>query len=802
MQNFGIKIVIYTINNFFFDITQKSLEKKGFSIERYSTKLDSEYDYLIVDFSGVNDFDKSLNVLKNSKVKTVSVLGLGDKSKAHSVLSANEYSSVALVFDIDNFDYSEGLIRELFSFGHIGKTFEVEGTKRERVDNIVSIEQTNESDTQSDERKIQPTISKSESKQSLLSPTKSILGNITTTKKIKLPTKNFTNLNKLKVNPKFKHLLERVVKFALLVAFVLSISLIFQSLSLAALYLSGKNILNNSSATTRWLNVSKNLLVVAGKTTFSIPLYRYNVELISSLQTLAGNGVYLTSQSKEFMEKAMGDSVYNVTDVANNISGTLDKTYSDLGFLETLINNDSYFTARVIKSNMTKRGVDIADVRSKVYSAKTVASRIDLLMGAKGPKKYLVVFQNNMELRPTGGFIGSFAVVSVDGGRVLDIDVQDVYSADGQLKGHVEPPAPIKDILGVASWYLRDSNWAPDFAETAQRIEWFLDKEIDQQVDGVVGVDLNLLKGFLDVVGEVDVIDYNQSVTSKNVYQVTQNEVESNFFPGSTKKAGFLTALSRALTFELENMDSSKKPQILKKVYEGLVGKHILAYIHDEHTNQAIKNLGFAGEVNFNKSCGNRCFEDGYGLVDANLGVNKANFFIERDHLLTLNIGKTTISHKLAVLYTNSANSTLGNMGKYKTYTRIVLPVNANVTSVKTFDQTGNSQDIKIDETVFGNRKEVGFVVEVTPLSSKSIEIEWEIKTDSLREGGEYRLKVLKQPGTESDRYAINLGGAELEYTYTTHNFNLLNKTSLTRLRPASYNTRLEKDLDLKVFLQ
>src|SRR3989338_4365332 len=56
-----------------------------------------------------------------------------------------------------------------------------------------------------------------------------------------------------------------------------------------------------------------------------------------------------------------------------------------------------------------------------------------------GKKTYLVLFQNNLEIRPTGGFIGSYGLLTIEDGHVSDFRIFDVYQADGQLKGHVEP---------------------------------------------------------------------------------------------------------------------------------------------------------------------------------------------------------------------------------------------------------------------------------------------------------------------------------------------------------------------------
>lgn len=791
MQKFSIRISVFTSNETFYKNLKTSLEDKGFMVERYSAKPETDADYLIVDFTNSDVLEKAEAVLKNSRVKTVSVLKSDQDKITTKLLGLNSYSSVAVVSDLESIDYAEGLIGELFSFGHIGKRFELSGQKVELVMFVpqrpgLSIESASEINDKTEG------FTNKEVGHQLLLPR-------VTVPKVRLPNVKFVFPTFGVLNKKYSKGLSLSI---LAIVFVLTFSLIFQALSLGALYLSGKNLLISSTKTKSWLSLSKSLVKIADYTDLSIPVYRHNIEIINSLQSLTDNGIELTSESKLLMDKVMGDEIYDITSVSNNISAVLDRVYSDLGFFETLLNNQDYLVSRYFKSALAERGVSIGELRSRVYNSKSLASRLDVLLGSDKVKKYLFVFQNNMELRPTGGFIGSFAVVTVEGGRVLDMNVQDVYSADGQLKGHIEPPTPIKDVLGEANWFLRDSNWDPDFPQSAQRIEWFLDKEIDQQVDGVIAVDLDLLKSLLDVIGEVKVMDYNQVVNSKNVYQVTQNEVESSFFPGSIKKASFLTALSKTLIYELENMESSDKPQVLRKIYDSLNSKHILLYLHDNYSQTAVGELKFGGKLDLSTVCADKCFTDTYGLVDANLGVNKANFFLEREHNLTLNIGKSKLQHKLEVNYVNSANSTLGNMGKYKTYTRLILPVNANVTSLKFIDQSGTEERLDAQEIVVSDRKEVGFLVEVIPLTSKKIEITWEIETNSLAQGGEYRLNILKQPGTDADAYSINLIGTELEYASAIYNFKPLTKTSLTRVRPASYNTRLEKDLNLQVFLK
>src|SRR3989344_5241553 len=114
-----------------------------------------------------------------------------------------------------------------------------------------------------------------------------------------------------------------------------------------------------------------------------------------------------------------------------------------------------------------------------------------------------------MELRPGGGFIGSYGLLTFSKGKITDFSIHDVYDADGQLKGHIEPPFPIRRYLPQIHWYMRDSNWDVDFAKAASTSAYFLNAETGKTVDGVIGVDLSFVKNLLSVTGPITVSDYN-----------------------------------------------------------------------------------------------------------------------------------------------------------------------------------------------------------------------------------------------------------------------------------------------------
>src|SRR3990167_4553646 len=76
-----------------------------------------------------------------------------------------------------------------------------------------------------------------------------------------------------------------------------------------------------------------------------------------------------------------------------------------------------------------------------------------------GEKRYLILLQNQMELRPTGGFLGSYAVAKIKNGKLVDVSVQDIYEPDGRVTEHIEPPEPIQEAFQLGTLRLRDANW-------------------------------------------------------------------------------------------------------------------------------------------------------------------------------------------------------------------------------------------------------------------------------------------------------------------------------------------------------
>ncbi|HSX24976.1 MAG TPA: DUF4012 domain-containing protein [Candidatus Andersenbacteria bacterium] len=248
------------------------------------------------------------------------------------------------------------------------------------------------------------------------------------------------------------------------------------------------------------------------------------------------------------------------------------------------------------------------------------------VLGADRDRQYLLLFANNDELRPVGGFIGSTAVVNVSKGKVEAMDVQSVYDRDGQLQVAIAPPDPLLPITN--RWYLRDSNWFVDYRADAHKAAEFLEKENGPTVDGVILLTPDVIKNLLTVTGPIHVPGYDVDVTADNFVTVTQGEVTYNYDHTLNKPKQFLADLTPILLSKLFSETGDAKPAkrlaTLEAVTNSLADKDILLYFKNDAAQKEIENLGWAGAIPTDTK--------GFLMVDnANIGGHKSDQFITQE---------------------------------------------------------------------------------------------------------------------------------------------------------------------------
>lgn len=240
---------------------------------------------------------------------------------------------------------------------------------------------------------------------------------------------------------------------------------------------------------------------------------------------------------------------------------------------------------------------DLPKLAETVTNASAVAETLESILGKDGPKRYLVVFQNNSELRPTGGFIGSFALIDVNDGKVKTMDIPGggSYDLKGQLALQLNSPQPLH--LVNARWQFQDANWYPDFPTSAATLTRFYSKSGGPTVDGVIAVTATFMEKLLSVTGPIDMPEYGKTITSQNFFFETQKAVELDYDKARNKPKKFIADLAPRVIQRVIDADRKTFIRLATTLDDALGRKELLFWFKDQPLQRQIAALGWDGAV-------------------------------------------------------------------------------------------------------------------------------------------------------------------------------------------------------------
>lgn len=476
---------------------------------------------------------------------------------------------------------------------------------------------------------------------------------------------------------------------------------------------------------------------------------------VETIETGIAAGEKVDTAFQEFAGTIDGDAGKTL----QSVSGDLESMQTNLAALQAGFQRIDDNELGLSLLDMRKQALaDIPKARRMIVSLQQLTQMAPAVLGESRKMQYLVLFQNNQELRPTGGFIGSFALVTVQNGKLLDFHVEDVYEADGQLNGYVTPPVEIIQYLGEEQWFLRDVNWSPDFPTVAQQAAWFLEKELGVRPDGVIGINLSVAQALLAATGPIEVPDYNEIITKDNLYERAEMHAEMNFFPGSTQKRDFLSAVANQLFAQIMS-DKTNKAAIAEALVRSAEEAQILVSLTDPQVQRTFAALGWDGGIrtpNCPQVVADRsCQVDTVMQVEANVGVNKANEHVRRRMSHAVTLTSAAAEHERRIELQNTARSNAWPQGTYRTYIRWLVSDSAHTPEVLVNGQPMPADQIKWQ--IEKNKRVIGAYVEVPVESTAEIVVRYVVP---LRDGVQaYALFEQKQSGTSDDllRHEIEL---------------------------------------------
>jgi hypothetical protein len=267
----------------------------------------------------------------------------------------------------------------------------------------------------------------------------------------------------------------------------------------------------------------------------------------------------------------------------------------------------------------------------------------------------LVLFQNPSEMRPGGGFLGSYADVSIKGGTVTNIAFHDIADVDLAFKQKIEPPAPLQ--LEETAFRPADANWFFDFPTSAsETIQMFEAATPSTTFDGVVAVTPQVMSDLLSVTGPIDVA--STTFTSDNLVVQIQKIVQAGQAGSSGGNATYpkavLAQLYPAILQQLASSTDAQKQQMLGLAGDWVSHKDLMFYATNPAFETFANTYGVTGDVyqlpqNFNG--------DYLAIANADINSDKSELYIAQNVSYDAAIGSNgTLTTNLTITRTHNGN--------------------------------------------------------------------------------------------------------------------------------------------------
>jgi UDP-N-acetylmuramyl pentapeptide phosphotransferase/UDP-N-acetylglucosamine-1-phosphate transferase len=317
------------------------------------------------------------------------------------------------------------------------------------------------------------------------------------------------------------------------------------------------------------------------------------------------------------------DEVRRVTPALESGSHALDRSLARLKDVEA----EPYLVSPV-RDALAKIDRELSRAASEARRAAVAAQLAPAIFGGNGPRVYLLVVQNNAESRATGGFIGSYGLLSADNGKLHVSRLLRTAVWNSAVRANTDPkadePADYRRRYGQfqPERTLQNVNLSPDFPSVARVLMSQAPEAGLPPVDGVLAVDPVGLSALLQLTGPVSVEGWPTEISSSDVVNVTLRDAYAAF-ADTPERADFLGNVAQAAV-DKATSGSLGKPANIAKVLGGSAheGHLILAFRRPEEQRLA-RELGVAGQVE-------PVHSDAIAVTSSNAAGNKIDYYLKR----------------------------------------------------------------------------------------------------------------------------------------------------------------------------
>lgn len=412
------------------------------------------------------------------------------------------------------------------------------------------------------------------------------------------------------------------------------------------------------------------------------------------------------------------------------------------------------------------------------------------LVGMDEAQTYLILVQNNHELRATGGFITAIGMLRIEKGDIAELAFSDSYDIANNDVDHPWAPEAMQRHLGIDLMFLRDVNWSPDFPTTAQLARTIYGLDEGVYVDGVISMDLNAVQTLMGGLGQIRLANIDQPINEENIidqlklfWQKGSDGDENSQAREAVGKGqwwrqrkDFMPLLGEAAINRIKdgNVDYV---QLTRAVLEALAERSIQIWVNDPLAAGHLAKLDWNGGIRAE-------FDVDYlALVDSNLGYNKVDSVMDR--LVSHKVDWPNGSAQAAVVQTEIRykhggevpdgyrcditpryGSTYDDMASrcYFNYVRLYVPQGSNL-----IDVSGVDIDTITSQVAEGNTQVFAAYFTMQPGTEHTVVFQYELPASITPEN--YNLIVRRQAGTGPLKLALDAAGISDSKTVETGTF-------------------------------
>lgn len=366
-------------------------------------------------------------------------------------------------------------------------------------------------------------------------------------------------------------------------------------------------------------------------------------------------------------------------------------------------------------------------------------------------RSYLLLLQNNMELRPGGGFLGQYAVVKIKNGDVAASYFEDANLLDQRITAQITPPFPFKRLMQIKNWKFRDSNFSPDFPTNVAKAEYFYRLAGgNPDFDGVIAINAQAFNDVLALTGPVTVPGYGVEFDSDSGFLKLEEVVEKQYIMDPSLDTQNRKAIMKKLTdVMIQKLVSMKNiPKLSEFVHDEFREKNIMINFKDQALQQLAESVYWDGSVSEDWG------SDYLMMVDANMGALKTDYYMKREisYNVDLTAAKPTVD--LEIVYSNTAPAGDWRTSDYHSYMRLYVPKGSEFIESKMASHLNNGEEF--GKTYFG------FKVDVLIGGQTDIHIKYDLPEGLGKD--DYKLLIQKQSGVKDVPVKVHVKSDQGEF--------------------------------------